>query len=340
MKKILITGGLGFIGNALIKELLKNRNYLIYNIDKLSNVSSPESLKNITLKESKRYFFSKIDICNYNKTKKIFDTFKPDTVFNLAAESHVDNSIANPKEFIDSNIMGTFNLLQISKNYIDDYKIKNKFKFIQISTDEVYGSLKKNSKPFTESNKYLPNSPYSASKASAELLVRAWNKTYNFPSLITNCSNNYGPWQFPEKLIPLVIYKAINLHDIPVYGNGKNIRDWIFVNDHAKMLIQVAKYGLIGENYNIGANYEITNIDLIKMICNILNKIKPSNINYLKLITFVKDRPGHDFRYAINSKKLNGISRIKNKTNFEEKLKITIIWYLDNIKWLNKKSNK
>jgi len=340
MKKVLITGGLGFIGNALIKELIKNKTLIIYNIDKDSNVSSKESLKSLTLEQSNRYFFSKIDICDFNKTNKIFKNFKPDTVFNLAAESHVDNSISSPKEFINSNIVGTFNLLQISKNYLEKYKIKNKFKFIQISTDEVYGSLKINSKPFTELNKYLPNSPYSASKASAELLVRAWNKTYDFPSLITNCSNNYGPWQFPEKLIPLVISRAINFKDIPVYGDGQNIRDWIYVNDHAKMLIQVAKYGVLGENYNIGANYEITNLDLIKKICNILNKIKPTKINYNSLIKFVNDRPGHDFRYAINSNKLNKILKIKNTTNFDKNLKETIIWYLKNIKWLNKNSIK
>ena len=340
MKKILVTGGLGFIGNALIKELLKNKNYLVYNIDKVSNVSSKDSLKKLKKNELKRYFFSKVDICDFNKTSKIFEKFQPDTVFNLAAESHVDNSISNPKEFIYSNIVGTFNLLQISKNYINKYKYNKKFKFIQVSTDEVYGSLKKNSKPFTELNKHLPNSPYSASKSSAELLTRAWHKTYNFPSLITNCSNNYGPWQFPEKLIPVVINKAINLKNIPVYGDGKNIRDWIFVNDHAKMLIQVAKYGLIGENYNIGASYEITNIDLIKKICITLNILKPSKINYLKLIKFVNDRPGHDFRYAIDSSKLNKISRIKFKANFEKNLEMTIKWYLNNLKWLNKKSIK
>ena len=332
MKRILITGGLGFIGNALIREVLKDKKIQVMNIDKMSKVSSKESLNNLSLNQKNRYFFSKTNICNFKKISKLFNDFKPDAVFNLAAESHVDNSISNPKEFIDSNIMGTFNLLQVSKNYLSKKLIKN-FKFIQVSTDEVYGSLKKNSKAFKESNKYLPNSPYSASKAASENLVRAWNKTYQLPTLITNCSNNYGPWQFPEKLIPLVIHRAINLINIPVYGDGKNIRDWIYVDDHIKYLIQVAKYGKIGESYNIGANYEVSNIQLIKKICKYLNKIKPAKIDYLDLIKFVKDRPGHDFRYAINNSKVKEHTGWLPSISFNEGIEDTVNWYIENKNW-------
>ena len=340
MNKILITGGLGFIGSSLIKQLLKNKKNNILNIDKVSKVSSKESLNNLEFEFKKRYKFKKIDIVNSKKINEIILNFKPTIIFNLAAESHVDNSILSPKEFINSNIVGTFNLLNSSKIYFSKKtkKLKN-FRFVQISTDEVYGSLNSNSKPFKETDKYFPNSPYSASKAASEHLVRAWNKTYNIPVFITNCSNNFGPWQFPEKLIPVVISKALSNQKIPVYGNGKNIRDWIYVDDHSKIIIQILKYGKIGENYNIGANYEITNIDIIKKICKLLNKFAPSKINYYDLIKYVKDRPGHDYRYAIDNKKISKILKKNIKHEFDKNLEFTVKWYIKNIKWLMSKSS-
>ena len=335
--RILVTGGCGFIGSHLIKKLLKNKKNIVLNIDIIAKHSSKESLKDIAY--NKKYKFKKCDINNYKNLKKIIFEFKPRIIFHLAAESHVDRSIESSFSFIKTNILGTFNLLEISRIYIAKHK-KLKFKFIHISTDEVYGELKQKEKKFIENSPYFPNSPYSASKASSDHLVRAWNKTYKLPTIITNCSNNYGPWQFPEKLIPLVIYKLINKKKLPIYGNGKNIRDWIFVDDHIRALILISQKGKIGQKYNIGSNYEISNINLVKRICKIFDTICPNNQPHSRLITFVKDRKGHDFRYAINSNKLNKKLKFKSTYEFEKNLNLTINWYLNHYNWLHNKISK
>ncbi len=333
--KILVTGGLGFIGVNLINELIKNKKVQIFNIDKVSYSSVPEALKNI--KKNKRYHFSKLNLSNYKDLKKLFFKIKPNQIINLAAESHVDNSISNPDIFINSNIIGTYNLLKISNEFLNNYKINN-FKFLHVSTDEVFGSLNKKQKAFTENSKYSPNSPYSASKASSDLLVKAWGKTFNIPILITNCSNNFGPWQNPEKLIPLVIYKCLKKDNIPIYGNGSNIRDWIYVKDHIKGIMLVLEKGAILESYNIGTNYEITNLKLVKIICNYFNKKFTKNkFNYNNLITFVEDRKGHDFRYSINNSKIKKELKFSFKKNFSKDFEDTIDWYIKNKQWLYKK---
>ena len=332
--KIIVTGGLGFIGSHLVKKLI-NESHQVLNIDKQSYSSMPESLND--LKKHKLLKNIKLDINNFRKVKKLFFDFKPDSIIHLAAESHVDNSIKSPKVFIDSNIYGTFNLLESTRDYLNKNK-KNKFVFLHVSTDEVYGSLKKKSdKPFTENHKFFPNSPYSASKASSDLLVRSWNKTYSIPTIITNCCNNFGPWQFPEKLIPVIIYKCLLRKKIPIYGKGTNITEWIHVNDHVTALLKILKKRNLGETYNIGSGYEINNMDLTYKICNILDELIPYKFSYSKLITLVKDRAGHDFRYAINSNKFLREIKIKLKSNFDEELKKTIIWYLENKDWLKSK---
>ena len=303
MSKILVTGGLGFIGSTAIKMILSKTHDEVLNIDKNSYASMPEALD--LVESISRYSFLKIDIGQYELTKKVIADYVPDVILHLAAESHVDNSINSPKEFIESNIIGTYNLLQAANELWTDEDRLNK-KFIHVSTDEVYGSLEQNEAPFTESTKYSPNSPYSASKASSDMLARAWYKTFGIPVIITNCSNNYGPWQFPEKLIPVVIKKALNHEKIPIYGDGLNIRDWLFVEDHAAALINIYQNGEAGEKYNIGGNNEISNLDLVEKICAILDEVSPSmNIpKYSQLISFVRDRPGHDLRYAIDAKKI------------------------------------
>jgi dTDP-glucose 4,6-dehydratase len=338
--KILITGGAGFIGLALIKHIINKTKFKILNIDKLTYASNIFSLKEI--KKNKRYSFKKIDICNQKKMRKIFLEFKPNIVMHLAAESHVDRSIDGPKEFIRTNVFGTYVLLEEAKNYWSNLNKNNKKNFIfhHVSTDEVYGDLDKNSSPFTEDTSYKPSSPYSASKASSDHLVRAWYRTFKLPILITNCSNNYGPYQFPEKLIPLIISNAIEGKKLPVYGKGNQIRDWLYVEDHAKALLKVALKGKAGETYNIGGNSELKNIEVVKNICKILNKLKPSKSKTIKkyedLITHVKDRPGHDKRYAINFTKIHKNLNWYPKNTFKTGLKKTIIWYLKNRKWCEK----
>tara|TARA_B100000989_G_C19521372_1_gene464333 strand:- start:1852 stop:2802 length:951 start_codon:yes stop_codon:yes gene_type:complete len=315
---------------------VNNKNNKILNIDCGSYCSMPEALDNI--KKNSNYSFKNINIVNYNKLKNVIFNFNPDIIFHLAAESHVDNSIKNPDNFINSNIIGTYNMLNSS---LSIFKKNKKFKFIHVSTDEVYGSLKaKNEKSFTEYSKFYPNSPYSASKASSDLLVRAWNKTYNLPTITTNCVNNFGEWQFPEKLIPVVISCYLKNKRIPVYGNGKNIREWIYVKDHIKQLILISQKGKIGETYNIGSGYEIDNINLIKKICNYFDKIKHKKNTYNKLISYVNDRPGHDFRYSLNSTKTKKTLNLKTKNNFDNNLETTMNWYLQNYVWLLKKKNK
>ena len=339
-KKVLVTGGAGFIGGALIRRLLKYSKSNVFNLDKLNYASDLESINEIVNKNSdikKRYKFFKCDLLNKSKTNNIINKIKPDIIVHFAAESHVDKSIDNPSSFIESNILGTYNLLEASLRYWENLSRlkKQNFKFLHISTDEVFGSLSSIGK-FNEETPYSPNSPYSASKASSDHLVQAWNKTYDFPTLITNCSNNYGPWQFPEKLIPLTIFKSLRGENIPIYGDGQNIRDWLHVEDHINALLSVLNKGNIGETYCIGGYGEKKNIEVVNSICNYLDKKIPSKNSHKKLITFVKDRPGHDLRYSIDSKKINKHLNWIPKIPFEEGLISTINWYLENINWLNK----
>jgi len=342
-KKILVTGGAGFIGSSLVRYLLNNTSYVIINIDKLTYSGNLDSLNSI--KDRNNYIFEKIDICNSNQLERVFQENQPDLIMHLAAESHVDRSIDGPQAFIETNILGTYNLLECSRKYFKSLKgnKKKNFRFLHVSTDEVYGDLANSFDFFTEKTPYNPSSPYSASKASSDHLVRAWHRTYNLPVLITNCSNNYGPYQFPEKLIPHMILNALNYKNLPVYGDGEQIRDWLYVEDHVRALIEVADKGEIGSTYNIGGNNEIKNISVVKQICNILDEIVPttnSNIkSYSDLIVFVRDRPGHDKRYAIDSSKISRNIGWKPLENFESGIKKTIQWYLNNKDWTDNIQN-
>jgi dTDP-glucose 4,6-dehydratase len=338
MSKIfLVTGGSGFIGSEAVRTLIK-LGHRVYNFDKLTYASSEESLKGLS---KLNYNFLKGDIYNADQVKEVITKIKPNYILNFAAESHVDRSIDGPEDFIKTNIVGTFNLLRESYDYFlslaDDER--SSFKFVHISTDEVYGSLDYNDNPFSEVSPYKPNSPYSASKASSDLLVRSWFKTYGLPTNITHSSNNYGPWQFPEKLIPLTVSNALKGNPIEVYGDGKNIRDWIFVKDHIDAILKVTLSGISGETFNIGGNSEISNIDLVYKICSILEDQVPyENENYSELITFVGDRPGHDKRYAINNDKIYNDLSWKPSTKLSDGLVFSIKWMLDNQDWLMKKS--
>ncbi len=334
-KRILITGGSGFIGGHLVRKLLKETNSLIFNIDNLSYASDDKSINK--LNESKnRYFLYKINLKNSQSVSKAIQESKPDFIFHFAAETHVDRSIDSPLVFLETNVLGTFNMLQAALNYFQTLSTlkKNNFRFHHVSTDEVFGSLKKTGQ-FDEKTKYDPRSPYSASKASSDHFVRAWFHSYKLPILITNCSNNYGPYQFPEKLIPLSIIKALKGESIPIYGNGKNIRDWIFVEDHIDAILRVAYRGKVGETYCIGGNCEKTNNELINMVCKLLNDIYPRDSSYSDLIKYVQDRPGHDFRYSINIKSIKKELEWEPKTNMVDGLKKTINWYVKNIDWCN-----
>ncbi len=334
--KLLVTGGSGFIGSNFIHNYLKHKKRKLVNVDKLTYSSNSSNLKKFT--NNKNYTFIKSDISNSKLIYRILKQYQIYSVINFAAESHVDRSIHGPKTFINTNILGTFNLLNAVKMYYDQLNLSKKllFKFLHVSTDEVYGSLSKKGKPFSEKKKYEPNSPYSASKAASDHLIRAWNKTYNIPTIISNCSNNYGPYQFPEKLIPLVINNALSEKKIPIYGNGKQIRDWIFVDDHCQALKKILDKGVIGETYNVGGNNQIENIQLVNKICEILDNLIPrkNKNSYKNLITFVKDRPGHDLRYAINSQKIKKKLNWKPKENLKSGLEKTIKWYLNNKEWL------
>ena len=338
-KKVVVTGGYGFIGSALIRKLLKNTNVEIFNIDKMSPVSNSQSIDNLlSLNPSykKRYYFFKTNIENYEEINKVFTNISPDIVFHLAAESHVDRSITDPRIFLQSNTIGTFNLLEASRNYWNQLPLnkKNLFKFIHVSTDEVFGSLE-NEGRFSENSQYQPSSPYSASKAASDHFVMSWFKTYKFPSIISNCSNNYGPRQFPEKFIPLIIQKIINNSKIPIYGNGNNIRDWLFVKDHVNALLKIANDGENGARYCIGGGQEIQNIELVKLICEKMDKKLQRNQKSLRLITHVPDRPGHDYRYSLDSSALKNDLGWVPKYNFKVGIKKTVLWYLNNLDWIN-----
>ncbi len=332
--RIIVTGGAGFIGSNFIHKYIKDHEILNY--DKLTYAGNLNNLESIN--EFPNYSFVKGDINDGLLFEKIISDFQPDKIINFAAESHVDRSIDNPENFLETNILGTFKILNASLKYFNksDKKKQGSFRFLHISTDEVYGSLGLTGS-FKESTSYDPSSPYSASKASSDHLVQAWFKTYGLPIIITNCSNNYGPYQFPEKLIPLIIINCLENKSLPIYGDGKNIRDWIYVDDHCEGIMKVLKNGKIGETYNIGGNQEITNIDLVYKICKILDQKKPlrdGNV-YSDLIKFVKDRPGHDFRYAIDSSKIETQLNFKPFENISTGLEKTVKWYLNNLDWIN-----
>ena len=329
MQKILVTGGAGFIGSAVIRMAIK-KGYKVLNFDALTYASNLESVSSV--ENSDRYEFLRADLRNQEVVEKTFRQFQPDKVLHLAAETHVDKSILRPNEFLETNIIGTFNLLETAKNYWFENGKSEIFRFHHISTDEVFGSLGKDGF-FTEDTPYKPQNPYSASKASSDHLVRAWSHTYGLPILISNCSNNYGPYQYPEKLIPLMIINALNGKRMPVYGDGRNIRDWLYVEDHADAILSILKDGQPGRSYNIGCNNEISNIDLVRKICGVLDQIKPREISYDRLINLVADRPGHDFRYAINSNRITSELNWKPRFSFEEGLVKTIKWYVNNKEW-------
>lgn len=330
--KVIVTGGAGFIGSTLVRKLIKI-GYEVLVVDSLTYASQLDSLNEVA--DNILFSFIQSDISDKDSLKKIFRDFCPRYVFNLAAETHVDKSIDSPEIFIKTNIYGTYSLLEASLDYWTNLNIKEKesFRFLQVSTDEVFGDLTEDEDPFDESNNYYPSSPYSASKASADHLVRSWFRTYKLPVLLSNCSNNYGPFQFHEKLIPLMIIKALKGESLPLYGSGLQIRDWLFVDDHVEALIDIIAHGQIGQSYNIGSCCEKTNLELVETICNILDEIqdtKPGDFESFKdLISFVDDRPGHDLRYAINPSKLMNELGWRPKENFESGLRKTIEWYLE-----------
>ena len=339
MATILVTGGAGFIGSAVVRKLLRDTNDFVVNVDKLTYAGNRDSVAELAEKHAARYAFEHADICDAERMNGIFSKYKPDLVMHLAAESHVDRSIDGPGEFIQTNIFGTYTLLQAARSYwqnLSDDK-KQGFRLHHISTDEVYGTLGKTGL-FTETTPYSPNSPYSASKASSDHLVRAWKETYGLPTIVTNCSNNYGPYHFPEKLIPLVILNGLSGKHLPVYGAGDNIRDWLYVEDHAEALVLVAKKGRIGETYNIGGNCERTNLDVVHAICDLLDELAPDQKIGARrsLIKFVADRPGHDKRYAIDASKIKKELGFAPKETFETGLKKTVTWYLENKPWVQR----
>ena len=330
--KVLVTGGAGFIGSAVVRELIDNTDHDVCNVDKLTYAGNLESVAPV--ESSERYTFVQADIADREAIDQVFEQFKPDVVMNLAAESHVDRSIDGPSEFMVTNIMGTFTMLEAARNYYlalpDD--AKQRFRFHHISTDEVFGTLG-DTGYFTEATAYAPNSPYSASKASSDHLVRAWHETYKLPTVQTNCSNNYGPYHFPEKLIPLVILNALEGKALPIYGDGSQIRDWLYVEDHARALIKVVLEGKVGDTYNIGGHNEKRNLEVVETICEILDDIRPKDGSYKDQITFVADRPGHDQRYAIDADKIKNDLGWVPAESFESGIRKTVEWYLANSDW-------
>ncbi|UTM56563.1 dTDP-glucose 4,6-dehydratase [Photobacterium sp. CCB-ST2H9] len=336
--KILVTGGSGFIGSAVVRHIIQNTTDSVINLDKLTYAGNLESLKDVS--DSERYCFEQVDICDKTALESVFEEHQPDAVMHLAAESHVDRSIDGPAAFIETNIIGTYNLLEVARTYwnkLEDNSRKTAFRFHHISTDEVYGDLEDTTALFTETTSYKPSSPYSASKASSDHLVRAWLRTYGLPSIITNCSNNYGPYHFPEKLIPLMILNALDGKTLPIYGDGMQVRDWLFVEDHARALYTVVTQGKVGETYNIGGHNEKANIEVVKTLCTLLEELVPEKpagvVSYESLITYVADRPGHDVRYAIDASKIERELGWRPKETFETGLRKTVEWYLNNKIW-------
>lgn len=340
--KILVTGGAGFIGSAVVRHIINNTQDSVINVDRLTYAGNLESLAEI--KHSERYAFEQADICNSDELNRIFAEYKPDAVMHLAAESHVDRSITGPAAFIETNIVGTYVLLEATRHYWSGLSENRKsaFRFHHISTDEVYGDLPHPDEVtqgetlplFTEKTAYAPSSPYSASKASSDHLVRSWLRTYGLPTIVTNCSNNYGPYHFPEKLIPLVILNALEGKVLPVYGKGDQIRDWLYVEDHARALYTVVSQGKIGETYNIGGHNEKKNLDVVHTICDLLDEIVPKSDSYRNQITYVADRPGHDRRYAIDADKISRELGWKPQETFESGIRKTVEWYLANTQWV------
>ena len=337
MMKVLLTGGAGFIGSAVVRYMIRSTENTVVNIDKLTYSGNLESLTEVS--DHPRYFFEQIDICDRLAMERVFAHYQPDVVMHIAAETHVDRSIESPEAFINTNIVGTYTLLEVARHYWKDLNesAKNDFRFHHISTDEVYGDLQGKKDFFTETTPYAPSSPYSASKASSDHLVRAWHRTFQLPVLITNCSNNYGPYHYPEKLIPLTIINALKGAPLPVYGDGQQIRDWLYVEDHVQALYTVLTKGKIGETYNIGGHNEKTNIDVVKTICRLLEELvpeKPKGVKqYQDLITYVTDRPGHDVRYAIDATKIELALDWKPAETFESGMAKTVKWYLENKNW-------
>ena len=334
--KILVTGGAGFIGSAVVR-LAVGRGHHVVNLDALTYAACLDNVASVA--DSPLYAFEKADIRDRPGLDRIFTTHKPDAVMHLAAESHVDRSIDGPAAFIETNVLGTFNMLDAARSYWEAQGKPGHFRFHHISTDEVFGSLGPDGQ-FTEDTPYAPNSPYSASKAGSDHLVRAWHETYGLPVVMTNCSNNYGPYHFPEKLIPVVILKALAGAPIPVYGTGENVRDWLYVEDHADALLLVLEKGRLGRSYNIGGENEATNIDLVRMLCSILDELRPGNQPYDQQITFVTDRPGHDLRYAIDPSRMRGELGWRPSVTLEEGLRKTVEWYLENEDWWRALQNR
>ncbi|MEH6829197.1 MAG: dTDP-glucose 4,6-dehydratase [Sulfitobacter sp.] len=334
--KILITGGAGFIGSAVVRQAVA-AGHSVVNLDALTYAACLENVASVS--ESPLYAFEHADIRDPAALARIFATHKPDAVMHLAAESHVDRSIDAPGDFIETNVTGTYNMLEAARSYWTAAGKPEGFRFHHISTDEVFGSLGEEGL-FTEDTPYDPNSPYSASKAASDHLVRAWGETYGLPVVLSNCSNNYGPYHFPEKLIPVVILKALGGEDIPIYGTGANIRDWLYVEDHAEALLRVLQKGAVGRSYNIGGNNELTNLDLVQMLCAILDKARPAATPYADLITFVADRPGHDARYAIDASRIRDELGWQPSVTVEQGLERTVHWYLDNEDWWRALQNR
>lgn len=331
--KFLVTGGAGFIGSSVVRHIIHHTNDSVVNLDKLTYAGN---LANVACaSSSERYFFEHVDICNRAELERVFTQHQPDIIMHLAAESHVDRSIDGPSIFIETNIVGTYTLLEVARAHwqrLNDYK-RSLFRFHHISTDEVFGDLEGTNTFFTEDTPYAPSSPYSASKASSDHLVRAWSRTFGLPTLITNCSNNYGPYHFPEKLIPLMILNALEGKPLPVYGKGSQVRDWLYVEDHARALHLVATKGVVGETYNIGGHNEKQNIEVVHAICDILQELRPQKKSYRELVTFVADRPGHDIRYAIDATKIGRELGWSPLETFDSGIRKTIQWYLENQEW-------
>lgn len=341
--KILVTGGAGFIGSAVVRLIIQNTNDIVINVDKLTYAGNLDNLNEVS--DNPRYFFEQVDICDISAIDDVLSRQLPDVVMHLAAESHVDRSIDSPDNFIHTNLVGTYVMLEASRKYWQTLSEgrKDRFRFHHVSTDEVFGDLDGSDALFTEETSYAPSSPYSASKAGADHLVRAWGRTYNLPIIITNCSNNYGPYHFPEKLIPLIILNALSGKTLPVYGDGLQVRDWLYVDDHARALYAVVTRGTVGQTYNIGGHNEITNIDVVRAICDILDELvpqKPAFIrSYRELIKLVSDRPGHDRRYAIDASKISADIGWEPIESFESGLRNTVKWFLENKKWCDRVSS-